>query len=370
MLLVSLPLLYPHPWKSGFGKLSKLDLIQTELQGRWRGTTSTNDFVPSTVDMLPGPTQSVIDSYATPPIDRVNRFTLPEGTTVDVLNDQTNHFRIQTEQEFLLRLYLFYFPGWRAYVDGNETEIQIAHPEGFISIPIPQGTHEVSILFGDSISRSISWWISGLGLLLGVGGLCFLRTPAPTDKPHSENYNTVQNDHVGVVILGLVVIFFLVNFFILNPRQVMVFYSDEDKAQPAERPLHANFGEQIVLLGYDFTGLTTKPGGTSAIQLYWNAEIPITDTFQSFVHVMTPSGQILAQSDHLNPGGFPTNLWPLDRYVRDKHSIILPDSAAPGRYTINVGLYSLKTGLRLYTAVPESGEITSYVTLTDTVVIK
>ena len=37
-------------------------------------------------------------------------------------------FTKATPDEFVLRLFTFYFPGWRAYVDGAEVEIEVAGP--------------------------------------------------------------------------------------------------------------------------------------------------------------------------------------------------------------------------------------------------
>ncbi len=77
LLVPALVGLYPLPWTSGFEAILPPDIIRAELAGRWRGTTSTNDFVPATVAMIPGPQQSVLESYEHPPVDRVNRATLP-----------------------------------------------------------------------------------------------------------------------------------------------------------------------------------------------------------------------------------------------------------------------------------------------------
>ena len=77
--------LYPLPWRSGFDRITPETLIDAELEGRWRGTTSTNDFVPTTVTMIPGPQPTLLDSYAHPPIDRVNRATLPAFSSVTVV---------------------------------------------------------------------------------------------------------------------------------------------------------------------------------------------------------------------------------------------------------------------------------------------
>ncbi|MCA9956463.1 MAG: hypothetical protein KC434_17160, partial [Anaerolineales bacterium] len=60
-----------------------------------------------------------------------------------------------------------------------------------------------------------------------------------------------------------------------------------------------------------------------------------------------PDGALAAQSDHLNPGDFPTRRWPLDKYVRDVHVLQLPPDLPPGEYTINAGLWVQAEGWRL-----------------------
>jgi hypothetical protein len=46
----------------------------------------------------------------------------------------------------------------------------------------------------------------------------------------------------------------------------------------------------------------------------------------------------VTQSDKLNPGDFPTRKWPVDRYVRDRHTLTLPSDLAAGDYQLTVGL--------------------------------
>jgi hypothetical protein len=371
IILLQLPALYPIPWLPGFTKITQLTIIQAELQGRWRGTTSTNDFVPSTVEMLPHPENSVIASYHHTPVDRVNRFTLPENTSVEVLDDMPNHFSISTEKAFLLRLYVFYFPGWRVYVDNVESTIEIAHPEGFVTVNIPEGQHEVSLKFGPSTNRWISGWLSLLGVILGVGVLAFVqprsfqKVAAVTESPGYE-----KDNHAVAFTFILVLLFHGINVFILNPGQLMHYSSKPDQAAPAQVHLNAVFEDQITLLGYDILGKVNKQGQTLEVQLYWQAVKPITRTYQTFVHVMLPDGQILTQSDHLNPGGYPTNLWTEEKYIRDKHFLKIPEYTPPGEYRINVGIYSINTGERLFTYNPQTGMMESFVTLKNSVDIR
>jgi hypothetical protein len=63
--------------------------------------------------------------------------------------------------------------------------------------------------------------------------------------------------------------------------------------------------------------------------------------------LLNADGQLVAQSDKLNPGDFPTEDWPADKYVRDAHELDLPGSLAPGTYRISVGLWLVEQGQRL-----------------------
>jgi hypothetical protein len=145
---------------------------------------------------------------------------------------------------------------------------------------------------------------------------------------------------------------------------------NENTPIPAKQIQYREFGNQIALLGYDLSVNKFIPWKSFSIQLYWQATQPVTNTYQSFVHVMLPNGQILTQSDHLNPGGYPTNLWPQDRYVRDNHTLEIPVGAEPGEYPIYVGIYSLETAVRLVTKEENTGTINSYAELDNKVVIR
>ena len=114
VMFTALPGLAIPPWENAFGPITPRSIIEEELKGRWRGTTSTNDFVPSTVDMIPGDQENVLASYP-PPVDRVNRYTLPEQARVDVLPSVPwhNRFTITTPGEILATTLSLLFP-WLA----------------------------------------------------------------------------------------------------------------------------------------------------------------------------------------------------------------------------------------------------------------
>ncbi|MGD2050545.1 MAG: hypothetical protein PVH03_13675, partial [Chloroflexota bacterium] len=69
--------------------------------------------------------------------------------------------------------------------------------------------------------------------------------------------------------------------------------------------------------------------------------------YQVFVHLKDDEGNLVAQSDKLNPGDFPTKRWPVDKYVRDEHQILLPADLPPGEYQLSLGLWVVEDGWRL-----------------------
>jgi hypothetical protein len=77
------------------------------------------------------------------------------------------------------------------------------------------------------------------------------------------------------------------------------------------------------------------------VSLRWRAlEAPRT-TYTVFLHLIGPDGERVAQRDELLLQGYyqPT-VWPQDRAVVDRHVLSLPADLAPGRYRLEMGLYS------------------------------
>lgn len=372
LVIPALPALYPIPWNSNLTPITPKHYIAVEMEGRWRGTTSTNDFVPVSVEMIPGPQSSVIESYEHPPVDRVNRYTLPEGAVVAVVADTPwkNRFHIQTPQEFLLRLYLFYFPGWKAYVDGIETPIEIAHPEGFIAVHVPSGEHSVTLAFEDTAPRKAGWQLAALGcFVFGIALWRLQKSPATLPEAMRDTAFTRDTAFVKWAAIG-VALFIVGKALILDGVGGLRHISPPNVALPADYQQHADFGGEIGMLGFDLSGTRLKPGQALDVTIYWNAQHPVTQTYQSFVHLVRPEGTIWSQSDHLNPAGFPTNLWPLDRYVSDKHRLTLPADLAPGEYTLSIGLYTLYSDYRLPVQEAESEQTRDNLILSQKIVVR
>lgn len=81
--------------------------------------------------------------------------------------------QVVAETPVTLRFYTYYFPGWRATVDGRRAEIRADGPNGLIALDLPAGTHEVRLRFGTTPPRMAGAILSALGLL-GIAALIVL----------------------------------------------------------------------------------------------------------------------------------------------------------------------------------------------------
>ena len=348
-LLLSLPVSQPTPWPD-FGEVNRLRLTLIELRGRWLGTTSTSDYVPATVDVMPRRQSVVVQGFfENQPLDRVNRASLPAEAVVESEEVSPLHFRyhVRAPEKFRLRLFILDFPGWRVTVDGQPAETELGLPEGFIVVKVPKGEHLVDVRFGSTPARTTAWVVTAVSLLTTL--FVAWRLPETLNR-HSKTFvNAVANtwSRLDKWVVGATVVLTAVILLILQPSHLLHDSSTGWTADPAQNQLFADFGGQIALIGFDQSQAEARPGDTIRVQLYWKAQRPLEINYQSFLHVLRPDGSLLTQSDHLNPGDYPTRRWPLDKYVRDEFVLVIPADAPPGSYPVAAGLWVQAEGWRL-----------------------
>ncbi len=82
------------------------------------------------------------------------------------------------------------------------------------------------------------------------------------------------------------------------------------------------------------------PGDTLHVVLRWEALGKIDEYDSAFVRLVDGAGRALAQIDH-GAGGtqHPTLLWTPGETIADSYTLAIPDTAAPGSYRLEAGLY-------------------------------
>lgn len=106
------------------------------------------------------------DAIQAPQESRKNLVEIIEGAggyTDEVQGTNWAKFKVKIDtQEAILRIGIFKFPNWKAYIDGSETEIFVAEEEmwGRMYIKVPEGEHNIYFKLEDTLIRKISNYLS------------------------------------------------------------------------------------------------------------------------------------------------------------------------------------------------------------------
>jgi hypothetical protein len=140
----------------GWDQVSIGSLHNYEYMGGGVGTSG-GEFLPR---LVPGrPPYSAADPF--------EPTALPEGATLEGV--RTGPFFaeawVDTPQAFRVVVNRFFYPGWRAWVDGKPVEITPEAEWGRFTFPVPAGRHHLAVRFGETPLRLAADLLSVLSLL-------------------------------------------------------------------------------------------------------------------------------------------------------------------------------------------------------------
>ncbi len=123
------------------------------------------------------------------------------------------------------------------------------------------------------------------------------------------------------------------------------------------RPLSANIGDTVEVLGYTLSAPSTAPDKDLTVTIYWK---PLSQTdvpYTVFVHLYSPETGIVAQCDtYPGQGNYATTVWDVGRPVVEACRFHLPpDAPAVSHARILLGLYDKQTMQRLPVVGPNAG---------------
>lgn len=346
------PTLYVTEWSHGTVDTSIAAYHEAELRGWQRATTFSNEYLPATVAVEPGPTPRLLADYADGyPVNKAHLEALPPEVAVAALEHGPQHdvWRVSTPAPFTMEVLTFAFPGWTAEVDGQNAPVTPSEPHGLITFPVPAGEHIVRVYLGGTPARDLAnaiTFVSALGLLVAGWTLYRLRAnrQPPTNTAHSyaiphTPYLAIQSSTLSLhyfLLGGLITLAVL--FAYLREGGAWV-NSPPGEAALAQHQVTYNLGDQIQLIGYDISGGVFSPGDRLEVVVYWYAREQPAYGYASFLHVSS-GGMLVAQADKLNPAGLPTKTWTPAGHIRDEYVIYLPPTLAPGEYQLLAGLWT------------------------------
>jgi hypothetical protein len=252
--------------------------------------------------------------------------------------------RVNSAQAFPLRFHAFYFPGWKAYLDGQEAA---AYPSGelaLLTVDVPPGEHRVLVSFENTTVRLIG---NAVSLLTALGLVAF--------AIFRGGRKVVIALAIGAILLGSVVGWHIRPFaFSTTPQQKEV-----------------NLEDQVELLAYSLDKEAYRPGDTIHVTLYWLALQEMSQDYKVFVHFMDEGLTTMwAQHDGDPVEGFtPTTRWLAGQIVADQHALYIPPEAPPGRYKLFTGMYEFETMRNLTILTPEAASPNNRIFLQDVEVV-
>ena len=106
-----------------------------------------------------------------------------------------------------------------------------------------------------------------------------------------------------------------------------------------KNPLAENFGDEILLSGYEYNRREFKPGETLVLRLYWQALQDALPDYKVQVRLKDETGQIYETAEHRPQNGqAPTNSWQVGEVVVDSQELQIPVSLPPGAYHVQIAL--------------------------------
>ncbi len=269
------------------------------------GATWTAEYVPVwvTVDRSAMPWDAVES-------DRPPVASLPEGARLVVTGAGPSSLRLRADLPEPARLswHAFYYPGQQITVDGAPVDAEPYTDLGLASAEIAPGTHDVRWRAGETpwvwLGRAITALSAALLVVLAAGGDGCRRLIA------------------GAVALGVALT-------VLAPGET-------------ESPVNAMwlpFESDMALAGWR-ADPDVRAGEPLSVDLYWMARRTPQEGYKVFLHLQSPQGEVLAQSDGDPVGGYThTTRMVAGQVTCDSRLLTVPIGAQPGRHALYAGLY-------------------------------
>ena len=277
------------------------------------------------------------------PVARFDETALPTKAAVVEADYGTNQARIvvETPVSFRARYLAFYFPGWRAWVDGEPVELGATDPEGLIAFDVPAGRHTVVIRFGSTPTRIVCSIISLLSAVILIVTSLGLQ-PNITSHPFAPSRNHLKPEAWNLkpyALLAALLLAFKLGVVdqVDTPFRRPTLQPD-DTLPIVEHSLGQPYADGLTLIGYDQDHTTIRADATLRLDLYWTARARPAARYQTVIHLVGHDGLRWSMPDSFRPRGYAkypaTTTWRPGRYALDSHDVEPLPGTPPGNYDI------------------------------------
>lgn len=392
LALTALPMLYPRPARDVPPNPTLNDMFLYEARTGAIGTTSFGEYLPVWVQNPPDESP-MAEEYAQGRLP--DRFVLPENAEIcgSSIYPTEQIVCVSAPEAWRAVYRAFYFPGWRAYVNGRAVPIaptprtglitfdvsggdqssrqraiaQKAYPDRDVRWRVGESPRVVRVVYEETQIERLANWIS-LAALAGLGVIALGMIATRRGKPINsrtiagEGAEAVEYRHSAQVslrpgwgaltLLALALVAFKLWYAdrLSNP---FVVHFDGTTVEGMREVRLVRFDDELQLLGFDLASRRVSHGETLRTTLYWRALTSLKVNRSVFVHLTTPEGMVRAQKDNLHPANLPTTRWDVDGYVADVHAFTIPGELAPGEYELRAGVYDAETNRRVRTHTGE-----------------
>ncbi|MDQ4077362.1 MAG: 6-pyruvoyl-tetrahydropterin synthase-related protein, partial [Chloroflexota bacterium] len=278
LILAVAPYQFPRPFIHL--EVTPGSFVRYEREFSQIGTTSASEFL--SIWTKERPSRPAV----TPELTRNALARQSAGVKAEVVESTAHSLTLQTRvaTSTTVTLAQFYFPGWRAWLDGAPISIEPAANTGLIRLTLPPGSHELHLRFTDTPLRRVAKGVT-VAALIAVTLLVLQRG---TWQPYRLRRSavTVPARYAPLSLALIILAMFTLKVKGLGDHPSwFTLHSPAGQALPAEFQSQVGVTDEIELLGYDVDRMTVKQGEEVRLRLYWQAKHPPTNDYASFVHL-------------------------------------------------------------------------------------
>jgi len=344
----------------GWDQVSIGSLHNYEYMGGGVGTSG-GEFLPR---LVPGrPPYSAADPF--------EPTALPEGATLEGV--RTGPFFaeawVDTPQAFRVVVNRFFYPGWRAWVDGKPVEITPEAEWGRFTFPVPAGRHHLAVRFGETPLRLAADLLSVLSLLaLALIAILPARVAQDSSRPVAQDSSCIPQDTscattkaaqdgsrqgtAWLLLLPLLVTAMVLLAERLQPPPLYERRLTETGLRNVPIPAHIVYDGQFHLLGWQPIPATVPADQPVPVWLYWRDVFPGGPDYRIWLSLRDEDEETW-NSPAIPPASFRSapspRVWPPDRYAITAWNVHPLVGTPPGIYTVTLVVFDGET-LLPYTA--------------------